>query len=111
MPDIDIVEQLNELLAAERAGVDTLSRLGEHASAATRPLFDEIDYRSLLPPMGGMSGAEISEVFRRALEQKVQAAGEGRDAGLVTTQDLLQQLDGYRRIREVVEKTRYGQYL
>ena len=42
MPDIDIVEQLNELLAAERAGVDTLSRLGEHASAATRPLFDEI---------------------------------------------------------------------
>jgi len=31
MTDIDIVEQLNELLAAERAGVDTLSRLGEHA--------------------------------------------------------------------------------
>jgi ATP-dependent 26S proteasome regulatory subunit len=78
---------------------------------AGRPLFDSIDYRSLLPPMGGMSGAEISEVVRRALEQKVQAAGEGRDAGLVTTQDLLQQLDGYRRIREVVEKTRYGQYL
>jgi ATP-dependent 26S proteasome regulatory subunit len=78
---------------------------------AGRPLFDEIDYRSLLPPMGGMSGAEISEVFRRALEQKVQAAGEGRDAGLVTTPDLLQQLDGYRRIREIVEKTRYGQYL
>ena len=42
MTDIDIVEQLNELLAAERAGVDTLSRLGEHASADTRPLFDEI---------------------------------------------------------------------
>lgn len=78
---------------------------------AGRPLFEAIDYRSLLPPMGGMSGAEISEVFRRALEQKVQAAGEGRDAGLVTTQDLLQQLDGYRRIREIVEKTRYGQYL
>ena len=78
---------------------------------AGRPLFDEIDYRSLLPPMGGMTGAEISEVFRRALEEKVQAAGEGRDAGLVTTPDLLQQLDGYRRIREVVEKTRYGQYL
>jgi hypothetical protein len=61
--------------------------------------------------MGGMSGAEISEVIRRALEQKVQEAGEGRDAGLVTTQDLLQQLDAYRRIREVVEKIRYGQYL
>ena len=56
-------------------------------------------------------GHTKAKVHLSALEQKVQAAGEGRDAGLVTTQDLLQQLDGYRRIREVVEKTRYGQYL
>jgi transitional endoplasmic reticulum ATPase len=80
-------------------------------TAAGRPLFESLDFRSLLPPMGGMSGAEISEVLRRALEQKVYAAGEGRDAGLVTTQDLLHQIDAYRRIREVVEKLRYGQYL
>ena len=80
-------------------------------TAAGRPLFESLDLRSLLPPMGGMSGAEISEVLRRALEQKVYAAGEGRDAGLVTTQDLLHQIDAYRRIREVVEKLRYGQYL
>ena len=80
-------------------------------NAAGRPLFESLDLRSLLPPMGGMSGAEISEVLRRALEQKVYAAGEGRDAGLVTTQDLLHQIDAYRRIREVVEKLRYGQYL
>jgi ATP-dependent 26S proteasome regulatory subunit len=78
---------------------------------AQRTLFAELDYRSLLPPMGGMTGAEISEVIRRALEQKVQEVGEGRDTGLVTTPDLLQQLDAYRRIREVVEKIRYGQYL
>jgi ATP-dependent 26S proteasome regulatory subunit len=91
---------------------EILQLVRERAEAkAGRPLFAEIDYRSLLPPMGGMSGAEISEVIRRALEQKVQEAGEGRDAGLVTTQDLLQQLDAYRRIREVVEKIRYGQYL
>lgn len=80
-------------------------------TAAGRPLVAEIDYRSVLPPMGGMSGAEIAEVLRRALEQKVHAAGEGRDSGLVTTQDLLQQIDAYRRIRNVVEKIRYGQYL
>jgi SpoVK/Ycf46/Vps4 family AAA+-type ATPase len=58
---------------------EILQLVRERAEAkAGRPLFDEIDYRSLLPPMGGMSGAEISEVFRRALEQKVQAAGEGQ---------------------------------
>jgi proteasome regulatory subunit len=78
---------------------------------AGRRLIADLDYRSVLPPMGGMSGAEIAEVLRRALEQKVHAAGQGRDTGLVTTQDLLQQIDTYRRIRAVVEKIRYGQYL
>jgi len=80
-------------------------------AAAGRALFADIDYRSVLPPMGGMSGAEISEIVGRALEQKVHAAGQGLDNGLVTTQDLLQQIDAYRRIREMVEKIRYGQYL
>ena len=80
-------------------------------AAAGRTLFADLDYRSVLPPMGGMSGAEISEITRRALEQKVHAAGQGQDNGLVTTQDLLQQIDRYRRTREMVEKIRYGQYL
>ncbi len=80
-------------------------------AAAGRRLVADVDYRSVLPPMGGMSGAEIAEVLRRALEQKVHAAGQGRDNGLVTTHDLLQQIDAYRRIRAVVEKIRYGQYL
>ncbi len=79
--------------------------------AAGRPLFADVDFRSLLPPMGGMSGAEIQEVIRRALETKAQRAGAGEDVGVVTTQELLQEIDGYRRIKEVVEKIRYGQYL
>jgi len=49
--------------------------------------------------------------FSRFNEEKVHAAGQGQDAGLVTTQDLLRQVDVYRRIRAVVEKIRYGQYL
>jgi ATP-dependent 26S proteasome regulatory subunit len=96
--------------SASQLEIVELARLRAE-TAAGRPLFAELDYRSLLPPMGGMSGAEISELLRRGLERKVHAAGEGRDEGLVTTQDLLQQIDGYRRIREVVEKIRYGQYL
>src|SRR5712691_5760481 len=87
-----------------------LTRRRTEANAG-RPLFADIDYRSILPPMGGMSGAEISEIARRALEQKVHAAGQGQDSGLVTTQDILHQIDAYRRIREMVEKIRYGQYL
>jgi ATP-dependent 26S proteasome regulatory subunit len=79
--------------------------------AAGRRLVADLDFGSVLPPMGGMSGSEIAEVLRRALEQKVQAAGQGEDSSLVTTQDFLQQIDAYRRIRAVVEKIRYGQYL
>ena len=78
---------------------------------AGRRLFADLDFRSILPPMGGMSGAEIQEVIRRSLETKVHRAGAGEEVGLVTTQDLLQEIDGYRRIKEVVEKIRYGQYL
>jgi len=95
--------------AAQQEILDLARKRAE--TAAGRKLFAEIDYRSVLPPMGGMSGAEISEITRRALEQKVHAAGQGLDHGLVTTQDLLHQIDGYRRIREMVEKIRYGQYL
>jgi ATP-dependent 26S proteasome regulatory subunit len=78
---------------------------------AGRPLVAELDYRVLLPPMGGMSGGEIRDIMRRALEEKVHAAGQGQEPGPVTTQDLLRQVDVYRRIRAVVEKIRYGQYL
>jgi transitional endoplasmic reticulum ATPase len=107
------LDRLVEVALPDGAAQQEILQLvrGRAEAKAGRPLFAELDYRSLLPPMGGMSGAEISEVIRRALEQKVQEAGEGRDVGPVTTQDLLQQLDAYRRIREVVEKIRYGQYL
>ena len=84
---------------------------GRAEQHAGRALVGELDYRLLLPPMGGMSGGEIRDLLRRALEEKVHAAGQGQEAGLVTTQDLLRQVDVYRRIRAVVEKIRYGQYL
>jgi ATP-dependent 26S proteasome regulatory subunit len=78
---------------------------------AGRTLFESIDYRTLLPLMGGMSGADISEILGRALEGKVQRAADGAATGLVTTTDLLEAIDGYKRVRSVVEKIRYGQYL
>jgi len=78
---------------------------------AGRSLFEAIDDRKLLPVMGGMSGADISEIIQRALETKVHRAAEGVDPGLVSTEDLLVSIDAYKRVRGVVEKIRYGQYL
>ncbi len=78
---------------------------------AERALFEPIDYRKVLPVMGGMSGADISEIIRRALEAKVHNSGEGAEPGPVTTEDVLLSIDAYKRVRGVVEKIRYGQYL
>jgi SpoVK/Ycf46/Vps4 family AAA+-type ATPase len=78
---------------------------------AGRPLFEPLDYEALVPRLTGMTAAEVSEIVRRALEAKVQEAGSGVDPGPVTTPNVLQAIDDFRRIREVAVKIRYGQYL
>jgi ATP-dependent 26S proteasome regulatory subunit len=78
---------------------------------AGRGLFDAIDYDKILPVMGGMSGADISVIVRRALETKVRRTAEQKDTSLVSTADLLDAIDAYKGVRGVVEKIRYGQYL
>ena len=99
LPDADEQREILDLLA---------SRTERDAG---RKLFEALDYRKLLPLMGGMSGADITEIIRRALEMKVRQVAEGGTATNVTTDDLLDAVDRYKRVRGVVEKIRYGQYL
>lgn len=99
LPDADEQRDILQLLTARTE------------SDAGRKLFDAIDYRKLLPLMGGMSGADITEIIRRALETKVRQVAEGGTATNVVTEDLLDAVDRYKRVRSVVEKIRYGQYL
>jgi ATP-dependent 26S proteasome regulatory subunit len=99
LPDADAQREILDLLKA---------RVERNAG---RSLFEEIDYRKILPVMGGMSGADLSEIIQRSLETKVHRAAEGGAPGLVSTEDLLVSIDAYKRVRGVVEKIRYGQYL
>ena len=100
LPDADEQREIFEILKARSE------------KNAGRALFDAIDIRKLVPVMGGMSGADISEIIRRALEAKVHAAAEGgAEPPPVSTGDLLVAVDAYKRVRTVVEKIRYGQYL
>src|SRR5437016_3026678 len=78
---------------------------------AGRQIFAPIDYDKVLPVMGGMSGADISVILRRTLEAKVHAVAAGTPPSLVTTENVLDAIDGYKGVRGVVEKIRYGQYL
>jgi ATP-dependent 26S proteasome regulatory subunit len=78
---------------------------------AERTLFEPIDGESIVPRLTGMSGGEVAEVIHRALEEKVHQSGGGTEAGLVGTSDLITAVDESRRVRDVVVKIRYGQYL
>jgi ATP-dependent 26S proteasome regulatory subunit len=99
LPDAAGQQEILDLIRART------ERLAGHA------LFASIDSRKILPLMGGMSGADISVILRRALASKVHAAAGGAVPGPVTTDDLVIAIDDYRRVRGVVEKIRYGQYL
>ncbi len=99
LPDAAAQEEIVELIRARTE------------RNAGRPLFEPIDARKILPLMGGMSGADISVILRRALGSKVHATAEGETPTRVTTGDLVVAIDDYKRVRGVVEKIRYGQYL
>jgi ATP-dependent 26S proteasome regulatory subunit len=93
---------LREIVEIQRKRAETL---------AERTLFETIDVDALAVRLAGMSGGEVAEVMRRALETKVHQAGSGHEPGLVRTADLLAAVDDLRRVRDVMVKIRYGQYL
>jgi ATP-dependent 26S proteasome regulatory subunit len=100
LPDADAQREILELMRARAE------------RNAGRPLFESgLDYRKMMPVMGGMSGADLAEIIRRALESKVHRSAGGAEPGAVSTDDLLVSIDAYKRVRGVVEKIRYGQYL
>ncbi len=78
---------------------------------AGRPLFMPIDFDAILARTAKMSGADLAEIVQRTLEEKARLEGYGQQPTLVETQDLLRVIEEYRKIKEVVEKIRYGQYL
>jgi SpoVK/Ycf46/Vps4 family AAA+-type ATPase len=80
-------------------------------AVAGRPLFKPLDYDAILARTVKMSGADIREIIQRTLEEKARLEGSGQEPGLVETKDLLRVIEEYRKIKEVVEKIRYGQYL
>jgi ATP-dependent 26S proteasome regulatory subunit len=107
------LDHLVEVTVPDAAAQHEIMELirGKMEKRASRTLFEPIEYRRVLPVMGGMSGADISEIIRRALEMKVQRSADGGPSTPVTTEDLLDSIDAYKRVRGVVEKIRYGQYL
>jgi ATP-dependent 26S proteasome regulatory subunit len=59
-----------------------------------------VDYDAIVRETEKMSGADIAEVVRRVLEEKVRKEGVGEKADLVTTEDILREIKSYERTRK-----------
>ncbi len=107
------LDHLIEIALPDAAAQQEILELirGRTERNAGRSLFEPIEYNRILPIIGGMSGADISVILRRALATKVHQAAAGGPPSLVSANDLLVAIDDYKRVRGVVEKIRYGQYL
>jgi ATP-dependent 26S proteasome regulatory subunit len=78
---------------------------------AGRTLFTPLDVDTIMARTVKMSGADLREIVQRTLEEKARIEGRGDDPGLVETTDVLRVIEQYRKVKEIVEKIRYGQYL
>jgi ATP-dependent 26S proteasome regulatory subunit len=78
---------------------------------AGRRLFAELDVDAILARTVKLNSADLAEVVRRSLEEKVQQEGAGEEPGPVTTADMQRAIENYRKTKEIIEKIRYGQYL
>lgn len=67
---------------------------------AGRELFADVNLDVVIPKTEKSSGADIAEIIRRVLEEKVRQEGTGQQPAPVTTEDILRELKNYERVRE-----------
>lgn len=67
---------------------------------AGRELFRGLNMDDLIAKTSGLSGADIAELIRRALEEKVRREGMGGEIDLITTNDILRELAAYEKVRK-----------
>jgi proteasome regulatory subunit len=71
-------------------------------SRAGRPLVGEVDYKALAQLSHELSGAEIAEVVRRCLEEKVILEGTSQPAPPISTSDLQRSISAFQGIKDLV---------
>lgn len=76
--------------------------LGIHIAKAEkiagRKLFGEINLDAIIAKTEKLSGADLAEIVRRVLEEKVRLEGTtGQEPGSASSDDFLKQLEGYER--------------
>ena len=72
---------------------------------AERKLFDVSDYKEIINKTENYSGADIAEIIRRVLEEKVRQEGSNnKEPESVIDQDITKQITNYERTKELKNK-------
>jgi proteasome regulatory subunit len=97
-------ERIIEVPLPDQAGRREIFQLHiqEAEKRAGRPLAGELDYEALAQLTHELSGAEIAEVVRRCLEEKVTLEGTTQESNPISTADLEKSIAGYQNIKDLV---------
>ncbi len=94
------IDRLVEVPLPDDEGREHILRIhfAKAEKTARRYLFNEIDIDRLVALTKGMNGADLAEITRRTLEEKVRKAGNGENPTLVSTEDIVLEIEKYERL-------------
>ena len=94
------LDRLVEVGLPEKEGREQIFKvhMGKASQIADRELFSDVDLERIAAQTDELSGADIAEIIRRTLEEKVRLEGRGTEPSLVSTQDILKELESYERV-------------
>lgn len=97
-------ERIIEVPLPDQAARKEIFRLQFEAAEkrAGRPLVGEVDYEAIAQLSHELSGAEIAEVVRRCLEDKVILEGTNQPAPPISTSDLKRSITAFQSIKDLV---------
>ncbi len=79
---------------------------------AEREIFiPDLDLNQLISHTSTFSGADIEEIIRRTLAKKARLQAQGQQPSPVTTDELLDAINKYERIKQAKDTAQTGQYL
>jgi len=99
-------DRLVEVPCPDREGRRKILDIHMHKAKETTEdeIFSSIDYDSVIKSTDGFSGADIAELIRRTLEEKVSLAATGQEPEPVSTQDILAEIEKYERKKKQKEQ-------
>lgn len=71
---------------------------------AELPLFADVDFEKAAEAAVNFSGADLAEIIRRVLEEKVRLEGQGEKPGPIVTEDILAEIKSYERNLETKKR-------